>query len=128
MEPEEPESTVISNNVDPFSRAPTPSTEYEGLPLSASMEGDLSSFLPDPINDDQLDPFAADTTNMIVDNIFQEQPGGNLDVSLLPIPAMRVWDETQYDPIATVDVESSAIPENDPRFLVNDPDEAVFLS
>lgn len=128
VEPEAPGSTVISNSVKSFSRAPTPSTEYEGLPLASSMEGDLSSFLPDLLNDDQLSPFAADTTNMGVDNIFQEQPGGNLDMSLLPIPGIRIWDEPQYDPIASVDVESSAIPEHDPRFFVNDPDETVFLS
>lgn len=127
-EPEGPGSTTINNDIDQISQAPTPSTEYEGLPLASSMEGDLSSFISDPINDDELSAMAADTMDMGVDDLFQEQPGGSLDVSSLSTPDTEIWGETQDGPITSVDAETSAMTEHDPQLFVNDPDEAVFSS
>lgn len=128
VEPEEPGSAIISNDIDQISQAPTPSTDYEGLPLPLSMKGDLSSSLPDLINDDELSAFAADTMNTGVDNIFQEQPGGILDVSLSPTPDIGTWDETQDDPFVGVNAESSAITEYDPQLFVSGPDEVISSS
>lgn len=126
VESEVPGSTVISNVIDSISQAPTPSTEFEGLPFASSRGGDLLSSLSYPENDDEISPFAAATMNMGVDNLFQEQRGEDLDVSLLPIPDTGFWDDTRYDSIASLDVETSAIPEHDPRFSANDLDEAIL--
>ena len=127
MEPEEPGSSIISNNIDQISKAPTPSTEYEGLPLASSMEG-VPSFSPsDSINDDELGSVTTDTMNMGVDDLFQEQPEENLDISL-PIPDARIWDEIQDNLIATVDAEPPATIQYDPQSFINDPDEAIFSS
>lgn len=127
VELEEPGSIFISNDIDQIPKAPTPSTEYEGLPLASSMEGALSFSPSDSINDDEVGSVTFDTMDMGVDDLFQEQPEEDLDISL-PIPDSRIWDELHDNLIASVDAELPAITQYDPQSFINDPDGAIFSS
>lgn len=127
---EGPENSVISNDIDQISLAPSPSTEYGELPFDPSMEASPLSSLPDLMNNDEAGPIAADTTNVSGDDLFGEQLWGTLDGSSLSIPDTGMWGETQNDPIASMDAETlamtGAMTGQDPRFSIKDPEEAIF--